>query len=84
MAKQQQPQISTTRLVEWYMSQYNIPTGTADERTILITSEDILRAINDMVDLSINDVATTLLSLGYKAEYVEGQHGWRVALKEKQ
>lgn len=67
-------------IIHAYMAQFTPPKGTAGERPLLITSEDILREINDMADLTINEVAQAMLALGYSPVYENGRHGWKVVL----
>lgn len=64
----QEKEVSLQNLVEQYLQEW-VPAAAL--------TDDILRDLDDMADLVPNDVAMTMLSLGFRsAYYPDGRHGW--------
>lgn len=71
-----------SQLIKTFMSRLPKPTGAADEKVSIITSEDIMLELADMADFTLNEIAETLIAMGYEAEFGEdGCYGWRVVKK---
>lgn len=71
----------TITLISQYLANYAPPSLLADKDFILKSTEDIICELADMADLSPNDVADAMLSLGFFFVRREGLHGW--AMKPK-
>ena len=85
----QEKEVSLQNLVEQYLQEWEPAaaltdegavvrtTDLTDEGAVVRTTDDILRDLDDMADLEPNDVAMTMLSLGFRsAYYPDGRHGW--------
>ena len=73
----QEKEVSLQNLVEQYLQEWVPAAALTDEGAVVRTTDDILRDLADMADLEPNDVATTMLSLGFRsAYYPDGRHGW--------
>lgn len=73
----QEKEVSLQNLVEQYLQEWVPATALTDEGAVVRTTDDILRDLDDMADLVPNDVAMTMLSLGFRsAYYPDGRHGW--------
>ena len=73
----QEKEVSLQNLVEQYLQEWEPAAALTDEGAVVRTTDDILRDLADMADLEPNDVAMTMLSLGFRsAYYSDGRHGW--------
>ena len=73
----QEKEVSLQNLVEQYLQEWVPAAALTDEGAVVRTTDDILRDLDDMADLVPNDVAMTMLSLGFRsAYYPDGRHGW--------
>ena len=73
----QEKEVSLQNLVEQYLQEWTPAAALTDEGAVVRTTDDILRDLDDMADLVPNDVAMTMLSLGFRsAYYPDGRHGW--------
>ena len=73
----QEKEVSLQNLVEQYLQEWLPAAALTDEGAVVRTTDDILRDLDDMADLVPNDVAMTMLSLGFRsAYYPDGRHGW--------
>lgn len=73
----QEKEVSLQKLVEQYLQEWVPAAALTDEGAVVRTTDDILRDLDDMADLVPNDVAMTMLSLGFRsAYYPDGRHGW--------
>ena len=73
----QEKEVSLQNLVEQYLQEWVPAASLTDEGAVVRTTDDILRDLDDMADLVPNDVAMTMLSLGFRsAYYPDGRHGW--------
>lgn len=73
----QEKEVSLQNLVEQYLQEWVPAAVLTDEGAVVRTTDDILRDLDDMADLVPNDVAMTMLSLGFRsAYYPDGRHGW--------
>jgi len=73
----QEKEVSLQNLVEQYLQEWEPAAALTDEGAVVRTTDDILRDLDDMADLEPNDVAMTMLSLGFRsAYYPDGRHGW--------
>lgn len=73
----QEKEVSLQNLVEQYLQEWVPAASLTDEGAVVRTTDDILRDLDDMADLVANDVAMTMLSLGFRsAYYPDGRHGW--------
>lgn len=73
----QEKEVSLQNLVEQYLQEWVPAAALTDEGAVVRTTDDILRDLDDMADLEPNDVAMTMLSLGFRsAYYPDGRHGW--------
>ena len=73
----QEKEVSLQNLVEQYLQEWVPAAALTDEGTVVRTTDDILRDLDDMADLVPNDVAMTMLSFGFRsAYYPDGRHGW--------
>ena len=73
----QEKEVSLQNLVELYLQEWAPAASLTDEGAVVRTTDDILRDLDDMADLVPNDVAMTMLSLGFRsAYYPDGRHGW--------
>ena len=73
----QEKEVSLQNLVEQYLQEWAPAAALTDEGAVVRTTDDILRDLDDMADLVANDVAMTMLSLGFRsAYYPDGRHGW--------
>ena len=73
----QEKEVSLQNLVEQYLQEWTPAASLTDEGAVVRTTDDILRDLDDMADLVPNDVAMTMLSLGFRsAYYPDGRHGW--------
>lgn len=73
----QEKEVSLQNLVEQYLQEWEPAAALTDEGAVVRTTDDILRDLDDMADLVPNDVAMTMLSLGFRsAYYPDGRHGW--------
>lgn len=73
----QEKEVSLQNLVEQYLQEWAPAAALTDEGAVVRTTDDILRDLDDMADLVPNDVAMTMLSLGFRsAYYPDGRHGW--------
>ena len=70
----QEKEVSLQNLVEQYLQEWVPAAALTDEGAVVRTTDDILRDLDDIVP---NDVAMTMLSLGFRsAYYPDGRHGW--------
>lgn len=69
-------------IIKGYLEDVSGP-ATSDEQTDthVISSQEILLDLADMADVSINDVAQTMKSLGYITARRDGKVGWLVKSK---
>ena len=73
----QEKEVSLQNLVEQYLQEWVPAAALTDEGAVVRTTDDILRDLDDMADLVPNDVAMTMLSLGFRSGYYpDGRHGW--------
>lgn len=73
----QEKEVSLQNLIEQYLQEWVPAAALTDEGAVVRTTDDILRDLDDMADLVPNDVAMTMLSLGFcSAYYHDGRHGW--------
>ena len=73
----QEKEVSLQNLVEQYLQEWVPAAALTDEGAVVRTTDDILRDLDDMADLEPNDVAMTMLSLGFRSTYYpDGRHGW--------
>ena len=73
----QEKEVSLQNLVEQYLQEWAPAASLTDEGAVVRTTDDILRDLDDMADLVPNDVAMTMLSLGFRSPYYpDGRHGW--------
>lgn len=73
----QEKEVSLQNLVEQYLQEWVPAAALTDEGAVVRTTDDILRDLDDMADLVPNDVAMTMLSLGFRSVYYpDGRHGW--------
>ena len=73
----QEKEVPLQILVEQYLQEWLPSAAHTDEGAVVRTTDDILRDLDDMADLVPNDVAMTMLSLGFRsAYYPDGRHGW--------
>ena len=73
----QEKEVSLQNLVEQYLQEWVPAAALTDEGDVVRTTDDILRDLDDMADLEPNDVAMTMLSLGFRSVYYpDGRHGW--------
>ena len=69
-------------IVNGYLAENSIPATPGDRtHTHVISSQEILLDLADMADVSINDVAQAMKSLGYITARREGKVGWLVKSK---
>ena len=65
----QEKEVSLQNLVEQYLQEWEPAAALTDEGAVVRTTDDILRDLDDMADLEPNDVAKTMLSLGFRSAY---------------
>ncbi len=73
MAKNKETQVSIEKqvLIEYLMA--FLPAGENEEGLILKTTQDIQDDLSDMVELSLNDIASTMRDTGYHI-HVDGDN----------
>lgn len=76
--KQQRPEPvpGWVRVLEGYLKAY-MPAGRGEEGAVLRTSADIAGELDDMADVSIDQISDVMARLGYIVQYIPGGgHGW--------
>lgn len=74
-------------VIEGYINTEWRPTSTFDPtdrtRFRILTSQEIVLELADMVDMDLNDVAEAMMFLGYRTIISDGKVGWLLQRRSK-
>lgn len=74
-------------VVEGFINSQYRPAGTFDpnehQRFLLMTSQEIILDLADMVDMELNDAAEAMLALGYRTTILDGKVGWLLERRDE-